>query len=464
MSEDVDKAQEEQEEEEQEKQEKLNPTVRIEEAGPCKKKLEVTVSAESVSTEIDKTYSELLEEMEVPGFRKGHVPRSVAQKRFGTRVSEEVKNGLIARALSEIIEEQEMDTIGEPSIDDVKFEEGAPLTYSATISLRPDVKFDEYKGVALERKSEETGARDIDERLENMRRQSATHAPVERAAKADDLLTMDFVLECEGKSLRDIKDAQLVLSGVSFFGLDVGPLEKLLGGRKNGDTAETGVTLPDSFKEEEYRGKEAALKITVKEIKEEHLPEINDEWAKSLDFDDMKELREEVGKSIKKHKKFEADADLARQVHEYLTEKADFDLPEDLVKSQIETGYKRKRLEMERQGIDATEVEKILQQVRGEDKTAEDSARKMLKGYFVLRHIADKEKIFTTEEEIEREIAMIGAQYGKSPQEMTALYEETGVIDEMRLEMRERKTIDFIIKNADSDNFAGERRKSKPVF
>ena len=449
MPEDVEKTPEDVEETQEEEQEKINPTVSIEDAGPCKKKIKVEVPAEKVAAEIDKTYKDLLKDMEVPGFRKGHVPRSVAERRFGERVSEEVQSGLISRALGEIMEEQKLEPIGEPAIDDIKFDPKEPLTYVATINLQPDVKFDDYKGISLERKVSAVTDEDIEKQIDLLRRRGATHTPVERGAKAGDLASMDFTIECDGKGLRDIKDAQLIIHGESLFGLNVGPLEKLLGGKKNGETAEATAVLPDNFREEEYRGKDAVLKITVKEIKEEQLPEVNDEWAKSLDYDNLDELREETGKNLKKHNEGLADIGLHNQVRDYLVEKADFELPEDLVKTQVEAYFRRKRLDMEEGGMEPAQIEQELQKLRKtEDKTEED-ARKMLKGYFMFKHIADKEKVYVTEEEIARQIAGIAARYGRSPQEMAALYEKTGLIGELRVDMREKKTIDFIIKNAE---------------
>ncbi len=450
MSDDLDKTQQD-EQDEQEQQDKINPVVKIEDAGPCKKKLEIEVPAETVAAEIEKTYKDLLEEVTVPGFRKGHVPKSVAQKRFGSRVAEEVKSDLLSRALAEVVEDQELDTIGEPVVDDVVFDADAqnPMTYTATVTTKPVVEIDAYKGLKLKREAVKVETRDIDEHLEMIRKRAATHAPVERGVKANDLVSMDFSLECEGKTLRDTKDAQLIVSGESFFGLKVGELDKILGGKKSNDEVETTLALPDNFREEEYRGKEATLKIKIKDVKEESLPELNDEWAKKLDYDDMEELREETGKVLEKQKQHAAEAKLAEQVREQLIAGTDFDLPEDLVKSQVEAYFHRRRIEMERHGMETAEVEKEMEEIRREDATAEENARKMLKGYFTLRHIADKEKIYVTEDEIMREIGGIAAHYGKSPQEMAALYEETGVINELRLDMREKKTIDFIIEKAE---------------
>ena len=442
MPEDTEKTQD-------EEKEKLNPTARIEDAGPCKKKIHVEIAPDKVLAQVDKTYRELLEEMEVPGFRKGHVPRSIAERRFGTRVSEEVKKELVSRALSEIVEEQKFEIIGNPSIDEIKFEPKEPLTYTAEVNLQPEVKFDDYKGVSLERKAVAVEKKDIEEQMNALRRRGATHAPVDRGAKAGDLVSMDFTFECGGKTIRDIKDAQLIIDGESFFGLKIDSLEKLLGGVKSGQTAETTAVLPDNFREEEYRGKEAKIRISMKEIKEEHLPETTDEWAKTLDYDDLDELREELGKEIKKHKEHLAELELSNQVRDYLVGKADFELPEDLVKNQVETFFKRKRIELERLGQEPGQIEKEMEKLRESESDAEDNARKMLKGFFILRHIADREKLYVTEEEIGRQIAGIAARYGRSQQEMTALYEETGIMSELRVDMREKKTIDFIIKNAE---------------
>jgi trigger factor len=348
-----------------------------------------------------------------------------------------------------VIEERKMETIGEPKIDDVVFEEGKPLTYVATIIIQPEVKFEGYKGISLNRKVEAVTDKEIDERIDYLRHRAATHAPVERGIKAGDIVTTDFTLKCGDKTLRDVKDAQFIVDGESFFGLKVGSLEKLFAKKKTGEGLSLTVTLPDRFREEEYRGKEAALGITVKEVKEEQMPEADDEWAKKLDYDDVAELREELKKEAQKHHELLSEVDLRNQVRTFLVEKAEFDLPEELVKDQVEAYFRRKRLEMEDLKMDPAMIEKEIEDLRKTGNKAEENARKMLKGYFILRSIAEREKVFVTEDEIAKQLAVIAAQYGRSTEDMAGLYEETGLISELRTDMREKKTIDFIIKNAE---------------
>lgn len=430
---------------EKEAEEKLSPEVTIEDAGPCKKRLNIKVAAERVTGEIDKAYKDLIETIAVPGFRKGHTPRSIAEKRFGKQITEEVRDRLASAAFVEAIDGKNFDTIGQPEFGEIKLEAGAPLAFEATINLKPTIEFEDYKGISLHKKSADVADKDIEERIELVRTNKAPLAPVDRAAQKDDQVTVDLKITSEGKELRSIEDARLFVSGESFLGLKVESVEKILAGKKAGEEFEFEQTLPDNFREEEYRNKAARIWVKVKEIKAQQLPEVNDEWARSLDFDDLDDMRDEIKNRLKREKANEVDVDLREQARNYLLEKANFDLPEGLIEKQAEGMFNRRRLELESQGVPKEEIEKRIEELRQGQK---DATRKSFKLYFIMRHIADKEKIFVTEEEVDARIAAIAAMRGIPAAEVKTLYEQNEMMDDLRAEMREGKTLKHLIDNA----------------
>jgi trigger factor len=430
---------------EKEAEEKLSPEVTIEDAGPCKKRLNIKVAAERVTGEIDKAYKDLIETIAVPGFRKGHTPRSIAEKRFGKQITEEVRDRLASAAFVEAIDGKNFDTIGQPEFGEIKLEAGAPLAFEATINLKPTIEFEDYKGISLHKKSADVADKDIEERIELVRTNKAPLAPVDRPAQKDDQVTVDLKITSEGKELRSIEDARLFVSGESFLGLKVESVEKILAGKKAGEEFEFEQTLPDNFREEEYRNKAARIWVKVKEIKAQQLPEVNDEWARSLDFDDLDDMRDEIKNRLKREKANEVDVDLREQARNYLLEKANFDLPEGLIEKQAEGMFNRRRLELESQGVPKEEIEKRVEELRQGQK---DATRKSFKLYFIMRHIADKEKIFVTEEEVDARIAAIAAMRGMPAAEVKTLYEQNEMMDDLRAEMREGKTLKHLIDNA----------------
>jgi trigger factor len=430
---------------EKEAEEKLSPEVTIEDAGPCKKRLNIKVAAERVTGEIDKAYKDLIDTIAVPGFRKGHTPRSIAEKRFGKQITEEVRDRLASAAFVEAIDGKNFDTIGQPEFGEIKLEAGAPLAFEATINLKPTIEFEDYKGISLHKKSADVADKDIDERIELVRTNKAPLAPVDRPARKDDQVTVDLKITSEGKELRSIEDARLFVSGESFLGLKVESVEKILAGKKAGEEFEFEQTLPDNFREEEYRNKAARIWVKVKEIKAQQLPEVNDEWARSLDFDDLDDMRDEIKNRLKREKANEVDVDLREQARNYLLEKANFDLPEGLIEKQAEGMFNRRRLELESQGVPKEEIEKRVEELRQGQK---DATRKSFKLYFIMRHIADKEKIFVTEEEVDARIAAIAAMRGMPAAEVKTLYEQNEMMDDLRAEMREGKTLKHLIDNA----------------
>ncbi len=294
MPEDAPETEEKTEEETgEEAEEKLNPTVTVEDLGPCKQRLNIEVAADAVTAEVDKAYKKLLDSVDVPGFRRGHVPRSIAERKFGKQINEELGQSLTSRAFVEALEAGEMDAIGKPEFGEVKLEQGKPLAFEATVYLKPQVEIEDCKGIPLRKKPAEVTDKDVDERIEMLCKARAPLAPVDRGAEAGDLVTFDFKITADGKELRSIEEARLAIDGESLFGIKVDRLEKVFGGRKTGDEFEFDVTLPDNFREEEYREKPARIQVKMKEVKAPRLPEINDEWAKSLDFDDLEDMRDE---------------------------------------------------------------------------------------------------------------------------------------------------------------------------
>ncbi|RKY25590.1 MAG: trigger factor [Planctomycetota bacterium] len=432
---------------EEKEEEKLEPEVTIEKEGPCKQRLNITVSADKVTAEIDKAYKELLEAVDVPGFRKGRVPRSLAEKRFGKQINEETGKKISTDAFLEVVKDKEMDTIGQPHFGEVKLEPGRPLTFDVTVYIKPSVELDEYKGMPLGKKATGVTDKEIDEHIENLRRSKAPLGPVERGAEKGDQVILDFAITSDDRELRSIEDARLFVEGDQFFGMQVEDLEKAFSGRKAGDEFEIDVTLPDDFREEEYRGRPAKISIKMKEVKAPQLPEVNDEWAQSLDFDDVEDMRDEFETILKRKKIAEADSDLRRQVRERLLEKADFELPEDLIEQQAESVFTRRRMELESLGVPPEEIDGRIEELRS---TQQEATRKSFKLFFILQHIAEKEKIFVTEDEVDARIAaMASRRRNTSPEELRTLYEQDNVMNELRVEMREEKTIQFIIDNAE---------------
>lgn len=430
---------------EEKAEEKLNPQVTVEDAGPCKKRMGIEIAADRVASEMDKAYRELIGAAEVPGFRKGHVPRTLAEKRFGKQVSQEVGERLSSAAFVEAVESNGFDVIGRPEFGEVKIEGGLPLKFEATVYLKPAVAYDDYKAVALRKKSAEVTDKDIEERIDQVRKARAPLAPVDRPAQAGDQATFDFKLASDGKELRAAEDARLFVEGDSFLGLKVESLEKVFAGRKNGDEFELDATLPENFREEEYRGKPAKISVKMKEIKAPQTPEANDEWAKSLDFDDMEDLRDEFKSMLRREKTAAVQADLQEQVRAQLREKADFELPEELVAQQAESVFVRKRMEMENIGIPTEEIDKRIEKLREAER---DSTRGAFKLYFMLQHVAEKEKIFVTEDEVDARLSAIALRRGTSAAELRTVYEQNDIMGELRTEMREEKTIQFIIDRA----------------
>ena len=236
-----------------------------------------------------------------------------------------------------------------------------------------------------------------------------------------------------------------MVSGSTVANISVPDLKSHLSGMKSGEKCSIDVELGDNFHDEQYRNKPAKLEITVKEIKRPASPEINDEMAKQMGCDSLAELREFVSKQLEVEKKKMVDNDMREQVYKNLLEMAGFDLPKDVIESQTNKRLRSYQVELLNKGTPLEEVEKEMGNLKN---ASEESVIKDFKLSLILERIAEKEKIFVTEADVNQRINTLANMYGTDSSKMRSQLEKIGSIPNLRYQMKESKTVDFLIKEA----------------
>lgn len=422
--------------------------VTVEDVGPCKKHLKITIPQADVQKKIDEGYDHLRTTASVPGFRKGHVPRQLLERRFGEEVMEDVKQSLLSDASQKAVEEQGLKPIGEPSYDNVEFEEGKDCIFEITVEVEPQFDLPEYKGLKLKKSAAKVTDDEITRGLEELRMQRARLelTPEGTAVAADDWIVCDWKITSDGEVVTDQANAQLMVHGKRSGGLELDKdLSEVLEGAKFGETRKVTGTFTEDYPIEKWRGKAGEVEISVKEVRRPKLPELDEAFAKMMDFDSIDDLKKAVEGSLSQQKAREAQLALEERLFDQLLAGTKIELPEGVLKAQARNIMLRQQYRLRQRGIPNEEIEKHLEDLRNASETA---AERNLKIFFVLDKIAEKEKVFVTENEVESRIANMAASYNTTPQRLRAQIEKDGSMSEMRSGMREAKVVDHLLSSA----------------
>jgi len=423
--------------------------VTIEDVGPCKKHLKITIPQADVQKKVDESYEQLRTTANVPGFRKGHVPRQLLERRFGEEVMEDVKQGMLSDASQKAVEEQGLKPIGEPSYDNVDFEAGKDCVFEITVEVEPQFDLPEYKGLKLKKPAAKVTAKEIKQGLESLRMQRARLElmPEGAAVAADDVIVCDWKVTSEEETVADQANAQLIVRGKRSGGLELEQdLSEVLAGAKFGESRTVAGKFTDEYPIEKWRGKSGRVEIEVKEVRRPKAPDLDEAFAKSLDFESLEELKAAVEKNLTQQKARDAQLALEERLFDQLLAGAEIQVPEGVLKAQARNIMLRQQYRLRQRGIPNEEIEKHLEDLRNASETA---AERNLKIFFILDRIAEKEKIFVAENEVEGRIASMAASYNTTPQRLRAQIEKDGSMSELRSGMRETKVVDHLLGNAE---------------
>ena len=416
--------------------------VAVEELERCKRKLVVEAPVDVVQQEWERAYGRVQKHARLPGFRRGHVPRSLVKAHFADDVRREVAEHLIPDVYRRALNEAQIEPVNEPELSDLKLEEGAPLSFVAVVEVKPTVPLGDYKGIEIQHAPRPVTAADVDEALETMREQQAQFVSVERAAGPGDLVIVDYTLALEGQAPQS-------QSGYAFVvgeGSVLPEVDQAVAGLRSGETREAAVRLAADHRREELRGARGTATVKVVEVKEKVLPELNDDFARSVgEFDTLEALRAEVVRQLEARRAAEDRHGLEDKIVSALLATHDFVVPESLIMRQVAHQVEHGRERLRRQGVDPDGVPwdygKLLTELR---PGAERGVRRAL----LLEAIAEREGIAPGEPDVEAELEKLAAASRRPAPAIRRMMEKSGDLDALRHGLREKKTLDLLIEHA----------------
>jgi trigger factor len=439
----------------------------IEDAGPCKRRLAIEVSPEEVNEALRNGMGVLRRNAVLPGFRRGHAPIALIEKRFGGELRREVKSRLIVDNYRKVLDGNKLRPIAEPDIDfdSIEMNEGEPLKFEVTVEVWPDFEPEGYTGLKLEKASSEPSDEEVDAEVANLRMRTTKFLEVEEPAGDEDLLLCDYTItagEGEAASAKDVgvRPADDIVGRYHVKGL-----KKALAGRKAGETVTVEFKVDENHFEEELRGKDATVTVNVKAVRRPEVPDATDDWARELGFESMAELKSVVSRNVSATKERTVETALRTQVYEKLLEMMKFDLPEDAVRRQQKEIVRRERLGLQLGGATEEDLARINDKL---EEASLERAERDLKTFFILQRIAEKEGIQATPADVDMRIAELAARYRTTPARTHQQLEREGMIGEIYLQVREEKTVAFILSKAEISEAAPaekapeKRKPSKP--
>ena len=410
--------------------------------------LTVTVPAEKVNKALDQAFKKVVKQINVPGFRKGKVPRPIFEQRFGVEAFyQDAVDILLPEAYGEAIEETEINPVAQPEVNVTQIEKGKDFIFEATVTVEPEVKLGDYKGLEIEKQETDLSDEELQESIDHSLSHLAEMVVKEDGAVENgDTVNIDFSGSVDGEEFDggQAEGYDLEIGSGSF----IPGFEEQIEGMKTGDEKDVVVTFPEEYHAEELAGKEATFKTKVNEIKFKDVPELNDEIANELDSDaeNVDEYKENLRKRLSEQKATEAENTEKEEAINKATENASIDIPEAMINTELDRMIQEFGQRIQQQGLDLQTYYQISgqneEQLRDQMK---DDAEQRVKTNLTLTAIADEENIEVSDEDIDKELEKMSEQFNISVEDIKSTLGNTDIV---KNDVRIQKVIDLLRDNA----------------
>jgi len=412
---------------------------------PIKKTIEVEIPAALIESESNRVTTEFGRQAKIPGFRPGKIPAKVVRNRFAKEIQEEVMSRLLPRTFRDAIADRGLEPVGEPHLEHLDpFIEGAPVKYKAEFEVKPQFELGEYRGLEVEEPKIEVSETDVESMIERLRDQASAYRPeTERGLEEGDfaIIEMDSAPLDGGEAKHD--------SGHFRLGDEAMPeLQDALRGKKPGESATFEKTYGDDAQNEMWRGKAVRHDVTLKEIRVQEKPEVNDEFAKSVgNWETVDQMRQTIEADIRRHREMEAMRAKRNAIGERLVEAHHFEVPEALVEDELGKSLNNYARYLASQGVDLEKAELDWRKI-GADFRPE--AVKRVKRGLILEAVAKKEGIVVSDVEVDAEIRRAANEGGREFADVKHRMKHDGGYEALRASLAQEKALELVLKEARS--------------
>ncbi len=419
----------------------------LEDISQVKKKLSVEIDAKEVNKKLNNAYGRLRKQTKIPGFRPGKVPRKMLESYFGKQVEADVASEMVNETFPKAVEETDAFPLSQPELEKGPVKLGQQFVYSATMEVRPKFEVKEYLGLEAEKEMVSVTDEDVEKRLEQIRESNGKLESIEepRPVQEGDFVVVNYQGFENDQPLDEIKDQNLLLN------VGKGDIHKkfdeALIGRNKEDETKIVVDFEEDYFNSKLKGKTVRFDVTIVDIKERNLPELNDAFAENLggDFKDLAGLREQVRENMVSQEENRVEQDVKRRLMEKISKRTDFELPETMVDAEVgfsirslQSNFERSGSSFEKAGITP---EMLQQQFR---PSSENRVRERL----ILSQIAEQDDIAVSDDEFAEGLENLAKGMGQEVETIRKYYEARGETDILKEQMLEEKTLKYLVENA----------------
>lgn len=412
--------------------------------------LEVEVEAEQVAVALDKAFKKVVQKVNVPGFRKGKVPRAIFESRFGAEsLYQDAIDILLPEVYSAAIEETGITPVDRPDVEVEQFGKGQPFTFKAKVTVKPEVQLGEYKGIELPAADTAVSEEEINAELERLQQRHAELVVIDDGtAEQGDTTIIDFDGYVDGEAFEGGKAERYSLElGSNSF---IPGFEDQLIGLGTGDYKDVEVTFPENYHAENLAGKPAVFKVKLHEIKRKSLPALDDEFAKDVsEFDTLEEYKQDLSGKLSERKQKDAEQSREQAAVNLAAENADVEIPDVMIESEIDFMKRDFENRLRAQGMTLD----LYYQFSGQDEAAlreqmRSDAGKRVRNNLVLEAIAKEEGIEVSEADVDAELEVLATAYNRPAEELRSIFTQNGNISALKDDLSIRKTIKLLVENS----------------
>ncbi len=416
--------------------------VQVENVDRVRKKIEVVLDEENVHDIENSIYEDLRKRAKIKGFRPGKVPRSVLAAYYKDVMDEELKRKIAESTIAAALSEAQVDPVSEPSIK--FYEEKDKYGYTMECEVSPDFDLPEYKGLEVEIEPLKISPEDVDNRLDALKQMHAEVATKESGdAQKGDFVIIKYEGFVDGKPLKDAhNDAYPLDLGSSTLSPE---FESAIIGMKAGEEKEIEITFAADYPDKNVASKKALFKVLLKEVKQKRLPEINDDFAKDLGFENMERLREGISAELQKEKETERRNRISEKVMDQLIERVDIPVPARLLEKRLDAMVQEAKARMKANRLSPEEERNIDNLLR---KELERQAERGIRAGMLLTRIAKEEHISVEDSEVEERIKKIAEDTKRGYDYIKDFYEKHNLLENLKSSLLEEKTMDLLIGSA----------------
>jgi trigger factor len=412
--------------------------------------LEVEIDAEQVTLALDKAFRKVVQKVNVPGFRKGKVPRGIFEARFGIEsLYQDAIDILLPEAYTQAVEQAGIEPIDRPDVDVEQFGKGQTFKFKAKVTVKPEVKLGDYKGLVVPAEDANVSDEEVTAELERLQQRHAELVTVDEGpAQLGDQTSIDFEGFLDGVPFEGGKGEQysLELGSGSF----IPGFEEQVVGLNIAEEKDIDVTFPENYQAENLAGKPVVFKVKLHEIKRKNLPALDDEFAKDVsEFDTLDEYKADLVRKLTERKAKDAEVTRETAIIDKATEGAEVEVPQVMVDSEITHMMKDFENRLRQQGMNLD----LYYQFSGQDEAAlkaqmQGDAEKRVRNNLVLEEIAKAENLDVSEADIDEELENLSKLYNRPADELRDIFSSNGYLENMGSDLKVRKAVKLLVDSS----------------